>query len=385
MIDNIKKIFQHKGIKSKYTLLPFLIFISVVSGCSSCCWNPDDVSFVPLAGVDWPVSTPEQQGLDSNQVAELYCRAAGLDTIQSLLVIKNGYLVAEKYFHDGDRDRKERLQSVTKSINSAIVGIAIEEGYIDSVDQYMLDFYPEIAGSISDPRKKQITVRQMLQMRTGYPWEESDPALWNALLTGVYPPLLESIPLVNNPGTAFHYSNLTADWLGIIVDRQTGMNLKTYAGQVLFSPLGIEAGDWGTDAEGHNNGAADLFLTARDAAKFGLLYLNDGVYNGEQVVPAQWVQDSLDVYSEDAWAYRVGWNFRDIRYGYQWWSVRAGEHRYNLAWGHGGQQIAILHDLNVVIVLTSYPFFLEHNDKSWKYEKANLNLVADFISKLPAE
>ncbi len=157
----------------------------------------------------------------------------------------------------------------------------------------MLDFFPEVAGQITDPRKEQITIRDLLQMRAGYPWEETDPTLWDGLLSGYYVPLIEGFPLITDPGTEFHYSNLTSNWLGIIVDRATGMNLKSYAEENLFLPIGVEAGDWGTDAEGHNNGCAGLHLTARDAAKFGLLYLNDGEYEGNQVIPADWVRESL--------------------------------------------------------------------------------------------
>jgi len=232
-------------------------------------------------------------------VAELYYSAAELETIYSLLVIKNDYLIAEDYFNEGSIDQKDRLQSVTKSYTSALVGIALEHGYLSSVDQKMLDFFPEVGDQITDPRKEQIAIRDLLQMRSGYPWEETDPALWDGLLSGHYPPLIEEFPLIADPGTEFNYSNLSSNWLGIIVDRATGMNLKAYAEENLFLPLGVEAGEWGTDAEGHNNGCGDLHLTARDAAKFGLLYLNDGEYEGNQVIPANWVHDSLQRYSED--------------------------------------------------------------------------------------
>ena len=92
---------------------------------------------------------------------------------------------------------------------------------------------------------------------------------------------------------------------------------------------------------------------------------------------------SLQTYSEDAWPYRVGRNFNDIGYGYQWWSVRAGNHHYYLAWGHGGQQIALLYELGMVIVVTADPLVGQHGDSPWELEKANLNLVADFIKSLP--
>jgi len=348
------------------------------------------VNYTPLPGDDWEISTPSEQGLDPMFVAELYYNAAKLETIYSLLVIKNGYLIAEDYFNEGSVDQKDRLQSVTKSYTSALVGIALEQGYLSSVDQKMLDFFPEVADQITDPRKEQITIRHLLQMRAGYPWEETDPALWDGLLSGYYPPLIEEFPLIADPGTEFHYSNLSSNWLGIIIDRATGTNLKSFAEEHLFSAIDVEAGEWGTDAEGHNNGCGDLHLTARDAAKFGLLYLNDGVYEGKQVVPANWVHDSLQRYSEDinvSGGFPANWglSFCDVGYGYQWWSARVGEHHFDLAWGHGGQLIVLLDELDMVIVVTSYPFWLQHDAEAWKHELANVNLVGEFIKSLPSE
>jgi CubicO group peptidase (beta-lactamase class C family) len=377
----------------QYSLLIITIVLLVMSALASFGPSIEDllaVEYTPLPGDDWQVSTPTQQGLDPMLVAELYYNAAELETLYSLLVIKNGYLIAEDYFNEGSIDQKDRLQSVTKSYTSALVGIALEQGYLSSVDQKMLDFFPEIADQITDPRKEQITIRDLLQMRAGYPWEETDPVLWEGLLSGYYRPLIEDFPLIADPGTEFHYSNLSSNWLGIIVDRATGINLKAYAEENLFLPLGVEAGEWGTDAEGHNNGCGDLHLTARDAAKFGLLYLNDGVYEGNQVVAADWVHDSLQRYSEDinvTGGFPANWglSFRDVGYGYQWWSARVGEHHFDIAWGHGGQLIVFLDELDMVIVVTSYPFWLQHDAEAWKHELANVNLVGEFIKSLPSE
>jgi CubicO group peptidase (beta-lactamase class C family) len=247
----------------------------------------------------------------------------------------------------------------------------------------MIDFFPEVAGEITDLRKEQIRIRDMLQMRAGYPSEESHAALWEGLLSGRYVPLIEGFPLVADPGSEFHYSNLTSNWLGIIVDRACGMHLRAYSEENLFSPMGVEAGTWGTDWEGHNNGCGDLHLRARDAAKFGLLYLNDGEFEGNQILPADWVHASLQTYAEDAWD-NIG-RFRDIGYGYHWWSARAGEHRVNFAWGHGGQLIVLVDDLDAVIVTTADPFYLQNDSESWKHEKATISLVADFVSSIPNE
>jgi len=376
-----------------YSLLIIAIVLLVISALPGSGPSIEDllaVDYTPLPGDDWDVSVPAEQGLDPMLVAELYYNAVELETLYSLLIVKNGYLIAEDYFNEGSVDQKDRLQSVTKSFTSALVGIALEQDYLSSVDQNMLDFFPEVADQITDPRKEQITIRELLQMRTGYPWEETDPALWDGLLSGHYPPLIEEFPLITDPRTEFHYSNLSSNWLGIIVDRATGANLKTYAEENLFLPLGVEAGEWGTDAEGHNNGCGDLHLTPRDAARFGLLYLNDGVFKGNQVVPADWVSDSLHRYSEDinltgGFPPNWGLSFRDIGYGYQWWSARVGEQHFDYAAGHGGQLIVLLDELDMVIVTTSYPFWLQHDAESWKHELAIMNLVGEFIKTLPSE
>lgn len=377
----------------QYSLLIIASALLIVLALANCGPSIEDllaVDYTPLPGDDWEVSTPAEQRLEPMLAAELYYNAAELETIYSLLVIKNGYLIAEDYFNGGSIDQKDRLQSVTKSYTSALVGIALDQGYLSSVDQKMLDFFPEVADQITDPRKEQITIRHLLQMRAGYPSEETDPALWEGLLSGYYLPLIEGFPLITDPGTEFHYSNLSSNWLGIIIDRATGTNLKSFAEEHFFSAIDVEAGEWGQDAEGHNNGCADLHFSARDAAKFGLLYLNDGEYEGNQVIPADWVHDSLQKYSEDINAtggFPANWglSINDIGYGYQWWSARAGEHHFDFAWGHGGQLIVLLDELDMVIVVTSYPFWKEHTDESWKHELANVNLVGEFIKSLPSE
>ena len=349
--------------------------------------DPDGaaVDYAPLDREDWPVSTPAEQGLDPELVAELYLNAAEQETLYGLLVVKNGYLVAEGYFNEGSVGQKALLQSASKSYISALVGIALEQGCLSSVDQKMLDFFPESADRIADPRKAQITLRQMLQMRAGYPDEETDSAYLDALYWGEYLPLIADFPLVDDPGTAFNYSNLTSSWLAILLARACGMDLKSYAQEYLFSPMDVEVGDWLQDRDGHYIGSGGIHLTAREAARFGALYLDDGEYQGKQIVPADWVHDSLQTYSEGVRNYGRSVRFRDMGYGYQWWSARAGDHRFNFAWGHGGQLIVLLDELDMVIVTTADPFFGQHDGQSWKHEKATMNLVGDFIKSLPKE
>jgi len=350
----------------------------------------EKVSYAPQPGDDWAISTPEKEGLDPTLVTELYNDAAELEKIRAVLVIKGGRLIAEEYFNDGSIDQQARLASVTKSVTSALVGIALRDGCLDSLDQPILDFFPEVSDRISDPRKGRITIRHLLQMRAGYPWEETDSALWAGLLNGDYPPLLETFPLVNDPGAGFNYSNLSSNWLGIILARACRTDLLSFGREHLFSPLGIEPGEWGQDARGNHNGCANLHLRARDVATFGSLYLNGGVLDSQQIVPAAWVNESLGGYSPDAWVTvdrltRIARYFHDLDYGYQWWTATVGSHRFNFAWGHGGQLIVLLDDLDMVVVALSAPFFLQHNATAWKYEQASLNLIGKFIASLPAK
>jgi CubicO group peptidase (beta-lactamase class C family) len=371
-----------------YPLFQFtsmMVILSLLVGCGPSKAELAAVRYAPISVDDWEVSAPAEQGLDPDLVAELYYNASQLDTIYSLLVFKNGYLVAEDYFHIGSPELQVNIHSVTKSINSALVGIALEQGCLTSVDQKMVEFFPELGDRITDPRKKQITIRQMLQMRAGYPWEESTPELLDLLFSGFRPSNLVDVPLVRDPGTGSEYSNLTAHLLGVIVARACGTDLQSFAQEHLFTPLGIEPKFWQTDWEGNYLGFSDLYLSSTDLAKFGLMYLNEGQYDGEQIVPTDWVNESLQIYSKKTWKYRVGRNWRDNGYGYQWWSIRAGNYRYNLAWGHGGQQIAIIDELDMVIVVLADPLHKKHGDEPWKIEKSNLNLVADFVASLPAE
>jgi CubicO group peptidase (beta-lactamase class C family) len=389
-----KEKYLKKGRQGSFLLITSAILIlSMLVGCGPSTEKLEAVDYTPLPGDDWGVSTPADQGLDSELVAELYHNAAELETLYGLLVIKNGHLIAERYFNDGTIDKKNQLQSVMKSYTSALVGIALDQGCLSSLDQMMMEFFPEFADQITDPRKEQITIRDMLQMRSGYPFEETDPSLWEALLSGDYLPLIAGFPLTNNPGTEFNYSGLTSHLLGVIVTRACDTDLKSYAQEYLFSPIDSEVGDdWIQDRDGYYIGLAGIYSTARDMAKFGQLYLNDGEYEGKQVVSADWVEESLQRYSEgvniSGWipgiTSRYGY-FRDLGYGYQWWSARAGDHLFNYAAGHGGQHIVLLDELDMVIVTTADPFWQQHDDQSWKHESAVIELVGKFINSLPSE
>ena len=368
---------------SIFLIISVILILSMLVGCGPSQADLAAVDYTPLQEDGWEVSTPTEQGLDPMLVAELYFNATRLSRLYGLLVIKNGYLVAERYFNEGAVDRKNQLQSATKSYTSALVGIALDQGCLSSVDQKMLDFFPEFAGHIDDPRKEQITIRDMLQMRSGYPDEETDTALFEALLSGDYLPLIVGFPLTSDPGTEFQYSGVTSHLLGVIVARACDTDLKSFAQEHLFSPIDSEVGDWLQFKDGYYSGLAGIHVTARDMAKFGLLYLNEGEYEGKQVLSVDWVRDSLQRYTEPARS-SYGY-FRDLGYGFQWWSGRAGDRYFNYASGHGGQYIVLLDELDMVIVTAADPFWQQHDDESWKHESAVIKLVGKFINSLPKE
>jgi CubicO group peptidase (beta-lactamase class C family) len=353
----------------------------------------ETVDYTPLPGDDWKVSTPAEQGLDPRLVAELYHDAARLETLYGLLVIKNGRLIAEGYFNEGSVEQLSNRQSTTKSVTSALVGIALEQGHLSSVDQKMMDFFPEFAGQIDDPRKEQITIRDMLQMRSGYPNEERTAPYLDILFFSDnwhHVPHLVDFPLISDPGAEYSYSNLTSHLLGAIVARACDTDLKSYAQENLFTPIGAEVGDWYADADSYNFGCIGIFLTARDMAKFGALYLNDGECEGKQVVSTDWVRESLQRYSEkthySGWfSSKKGRYIRDVGYGYQWWSARAGDHRFDYAAGHGGNLIVLLDDLDMIIVTTADPLHELPGASGWKYEGAIIDVVGKFIKSLPSE
>jgi CubicO group peptidase (beta-lactamase class C family) len=374
-----------------------ILILSMLIGCGPSSAELEAVDYTPLPGDNWEVSTPEEQGLDPMLLAELYHNAAESETLYGLLVIKNGYLIAEGYFNKGSIKQLSARQSVTKSYVSSLVGIALDQGCLSSVDQRMIEFFPELAGRIDDPRKKQITIRVLLKMRGGYPDEEHTPPFLDTLYFSNnwhWVPHVVDFPLVSDPGTEFNYSNLTAHILGIIVARACGSDLKPFAQEHLFSPINADLGDWSVDADGYNFGSNEIYVTARDMAKFGLLYLNGGKYDGKQVVSTNWVDESLQRYSEgidiSGWipgiTSRYGY-FRDLGYGYQWWSARVGDQHFYYALGHGGSLIIILDKLDMVIVTTADP--LKGPDlargEGWKHESAIIELVGKFINSLPSE
>jgi CubicO group peptidase (beta-lactamase class C family) len=289
--------------------------------------KPEQVSpetYWPTQG--WRTSTPEEQGLDSGKLAEglQAMRASGLD---SLLIARNGHVVLDAYYYPYDDTIPHKLASVTKSVMTTLVGITVDQGRIQ-LDQALVSFFPDRTIANLDARKERITIRHLVSMRNGFA---------SGCLTGDEPTLdtMRSHPdwvqaaldrkMAREPGTSFCYDSPGMHLLSAILQEATGMTALDFARQNLFEPLGIGEVFWQSDPQGYTHGWGDLYLKPRDAAKIGYLWLNNGIWEGRQIVSATWVADSVTAHS----------NAGDDSYGYGWW---VSDDSY-FALGRGGQNI----------------------------------------------
>jgi CubicO group peptidase (beta-lactamase class C family) len=287
------------------------------------------------SALQWPVSTPEEQGLDAKLLTELageIRRGDLLPHLHALLVVRHGRLVLEEYFNGWRADGLHTLQSVSKSFTSALVGIAIARGEFKGVGEKVLDFFPGLAGTAGeDERRAALRLEDILTMRTGVSYHENGTGSpheeMSRLASGMEKYYLGR-PMVVRPGTSFHYDSGGVILLSAMLKARTGMHAEEYAARHLFKPLGIEKWYWFRNAEGHTHTGGGLNLTARDTAKFGLLYLHGGRWGDAQVVPEAWVQESFKSHVDLA---RPG--EPPSGYGYLWW-IGAPDPR-----GKGGQDV----------------------------------------------
>ncbi|MBG0860251.1 MAG: serine hydrolase [Bacteroidales bacterium] len=342
----------------------------------------ETVSWKPEVMNDgWNVSSLLEQDMDSSVIINLFVEAEQLDNLYSLLIVKNGYLIAERYFNGMTVNDAARTASVTKSIISALAGIAINEEFIESPDQKLKDFFPEIDWGSTDPKKSEITVEQILQMRSGYPWEEVYGYLETLSGSSNWIPFLKEFPLVHDPGTQFGYSNFTAHIMGIIIARSANQSLLSFGRSYLFNNMGISITGWPKDANGYYYGSGDIEMTPRNLAKFGQLFLDEGVWNDVQLIPSEWVNSSFHVYSSSTYGREILTNIRTLKYGYLWWSGTSGSHQIWFAWGHGGQMVVIIRDLNIVVVATALVPGIFDPD-AWPKSKVVMELVGRFITEI---
>jgi CubicO group peptidase (beta-lactamase class C family) len=291
----------------------------------------------------WRSSSAEEQGFSSAALAEgLRSLRANGTAIDSLLIIRNGCAVLDAYFGPYDGSFPHNLASITKSVTTTLVGIAAAQGKIE-LDRPMLAYFPGRAIAHRDTRKEQITVRHLVSMRNGMEsgCYAGDAATLNAMRA--QPDWVQAAldrPMACEPGSRFCYDSPGMHILSAILQESTGLSEAEFARQVLFEPLGIRDLIWEVDPQGYTRGWGRLHLYPRDAAKLGYLWLNGGEWDGKQVVPENWVRDSVQPRSQD-----VG---IELGYGYGWWVSPVDYY----AMGRGGQYVRVIPNRDVIIVAT---------------------------------
>ena len=318
-------------------------------------WGDYPSYSLPSVTIDWPTSTPEEQGLNSADLEQI---PNDVDYLDSLLIIRHGHLVFEEYYNDSSYqytpESRHILYSVTKSFTSALIGIAIEEGFIQNVDQEVLDFFPDRTFANTDSRKEAMTLEHLLTMTTGLEWNDGEdhvPMTWG---NDTLQYILDK-PMVSDPGTVYNYNTGASHVLSAILLQTTGYaNTLDFAIEYLFEPLGIEEPDiiWQTDIHGRCHGGNQMYLTPRGMARFGQLYLNNGSWNGEQIVPADWVTVSTSTHVAPEDALLAG----GAGYSYQWWTYEDAVKSVAgyTASGYDGQIIYVMPREDMVVVTTSH-------------------------------
>jgi len=329
---------------SRRRLLALLLCLSVISpAVTASAQQRTARDYWPTDG--WRDAAAEDHGIDPVALEAVSARAPGeTPDLSALLVVRDGYLVFEQYYGGQEPTAPINTRSVTKSITGALIGIALAEGYLDSLDQTIGELIPDRIPPGADPRIEAVTIEQLLTMTSGLAWDASSD--WPTLTASDdWAALTLSLPVVGVPGETYVYNTGGSHLLAVILAEVTGVDPADYAAAKLFAPLGIDPGEWMRSPQGEPSGGSGLALTPRDMAKFGYLYLNDGRWAGERIVPAGYVEAATTYQSAgDA----VGGY---ANYGYQWWitATDAGYPAY-FALGYGGQHIFVVPDLDLVVV-----------------------------------
>jgi CubicO group peptidase (beta-lactamase class C family) len=298
-----------------------------------------EVFQAPARPFDSAQGKPGQATLDSVVLA-----ARDVPRLHSLLVSHQGSLVLERYLNGRRATQHANVKSVSKSVISALVGIAIEQKRIPGVNEPIGRYFAEQLRAPADAAKRAITVENLLSMRSGL--ESTSGRNYGAWVTSKnWVRFALARPLESTPGEEMEYSTGNTHLLSAILTAATKRSTWQYAQEALAKPLGFSLARWPQDPQGIYFGGNEMLFTPRQMVAFGELYLNRGRYGDRQVVPARWVDDSF--------VPRGRSDFNDQMYGYGWWMRDfAGEQAF-FAWGFGGQYVFLIPRLQLVVVTTS--------------------------------
>jgi len=298
------------------------------------------------------VSTPQAEGVDpAGLVALLDYMDSENIALDGLMILRHDKVILKtSWYPYSTQDPPHRVYSTTKSIVSALIGIALAEGKLRSIDQTLGDFFPDSPWIREDPAKARISVEALLKMASGFEWHESDTSYASSTNSSVilgsqkdFVDYVLSRPLRTD--TRFDYNSGGSHLLSAILQKATGMSAADYAQAKLFGPLGIPRPIWNADPQGISLGGNGLALTLDDMAKIGTLFLRRGVWNGRQILDADWVDRSTAVQID-----RRDPTDAQTQYGYQWWTNNFGGYSSRGAWG---QYIIVLPHADVVLVCTA--------------------------------
>jgi CubicO group peptidase (beta-lactamase class C family)/chromosome segregation ATPase len=335
-------------------LIPMLLlaFCWVDRAAATTSQNSAETSSLDLK---WLASSPSLLGFNTVKLETTVGNIGDLKGVYSVIIVRNNYMVVERYFREGTRTKPHNLKSATKSVMAALTGIAIEKGYL-RLDQPIGDFLPQ-AKYLDDPRKADITLLHLLTMTSGL--EQTSSQAYNSLAMNStdWVWTILNRPLVADPGTKHQYSTGDTHILSAVLTGATGMSTRDFAEKYLFGPLGISVKGWEIDPKGINQGGNNLSLIPLDMALFGQLYLDGGIYRNQQIIPKWWVEAST----------RPNYLGKHELYGYYsylWYSRPMGANAF-VAVGYGGQYIYVSPEYNCVVVITST---LESKGKAWEKE-----------------
>lgn len=328
----------------------------------------------PTLDDGWAVGTPPEVGLDETRLSQLdtFLKQWPQHNVHAVVIARRGKLVFERYFRGRERrwmewsdpvdfypTKKHDIRSISKSVTSLLIGVAISEDRFPSLDSPVIDYFPEYA-DLRTLKNGRITFRHLLTMSHGLRWDES--RAWKSrannerqLLEAKDPCryVLEQ-PMALPPGASFNYSNGATTLLGAALAKAVGQTLEVYSKEKLFEPLGITDFEWlGFPNSAQVAAFAGLRLRPRDLAKLGQLVTDDGRWNGKQVVPAWWIVESTkpQINAEGPAA---------MYYGYQWWLGRSLLNGHEFTWtagyGSGGQRLFIVPGLDLVVVVNAFNF-----------------------------
>lgn len=350
-----------------FLLLPLILITSCVTEV-----DPNSPLF---KSYNWEISNPSNENLNEGLITGGFNAASNTGYINSIVIIRNGRLAAEKYFNGRTPSSYQTIRSVSKSFLSALFGIAVQKGIL-SPGNKLADYFPEYQQYITDTRINNVTIDHLIKMRAGFKGDQE--FYFTFTNSGDWVKTILSSQLSFDPGSRMQYSTAGTHLLSALLTRACGKSTFDFAKENFFEQCGIDVRNWLKDPQGNYFGGNDIYLTTRDMAVLGLIYMNNGKLDGKQIVPEGWVTNSLVTYSGSS---TIPWgNLNKVGYGYLWWLGEVNGLKVFTGIGHGGQFVLCVPSLNMIVAVQSYP------DSDWDtadvQERGVLNIIANYI--LPA-